>query len=313
MLITGASGFLASYMQEECRRAGYDVLGVDRKPNDNPNIWAVFGVGSVECLDLEGLCAGFDIRTIFHLAGGASVPLSMQEPVDDCVSLLPGTVAVAHFARQRRATLVMFSSAAVYGNPCRLPAGEEDPRLPISPYGIHKLLAESLLENYSRVWNLSVRILRVFSAYGPGLRRQIFWDIATRAIECVRKDEKTIRLFGTGTETRDFLHARDVARAALIASTYASPQNIAVYNVASGEEIEVGKAVSYLLAQMGVELSFEYDGVSRPGDPLRWQADISRLKALGFYPEIPLNEGLREVAHWIENVHLVKLHRPSVL
>jgi nucleoside-diphosphate-sugar epimerase len=92
VLITGGAGFLGGYLLAECHKAGFSVLGVDKHPPVRLGAWARFAVGPCEEVPLEKLCSGVELRTIFHLAGGASVPFSNSNPVDDLMSLLPGTV-----------------------------------------------------------------------------------------------------------------------------------------------------------------------------------------------------------------------------
>jgi UDP-glucose 4-epimerase len=77
---------------------------------------------------------------------------------------------------------LLLSSAAVYGNPQTLPVGEDQPVAPLSPYGFHKRQAELLVEEFARIYGLKGAVARIFSAYGPGLRRQVIWDICDRLL-----------------------------------------------------------------------------------------------------------------------------------
>lgn len=300
VLITGAAGFLARYLLAECKNAGFPVFGLDKRPPSKSGLWAKFAVGACEEVMFENLFSSDDIKAIFHLAGGASVPFSTTNPFDDFMTLLPGTAKVSQFARTRKAKLIFFSSAAVYGNPRHLPVCEKSIPQPISPYGVHKYLAEVLLKEYSRLWDLSVTVLRPFSAYGPELRKQLLWDVGRRAVHA-SNNVKSITLFGTGDETRDFIYASDVARAALHVMRSQAAEQFNVFNVGTGIESSISEVVSLLLQELDISLEVNFDGNARGGDPIAWRADMSKLENLGFKPQVELREGVHRVAEWIRS------------
>ena len=199
------------------------------------------------------------------------------------------------------AHLVFFSSAAVYGNPTELPVGESAPVLPISPYGIHKASSEFLLRHYTRVFGLHTSILRVFSAFGPGLQKQLFWDLGERVRQAVALGQKIITMQGTGQESRDFIHARDVAKAALVVGSRSGCAGCELFNVASGRETTIAEATSLLLRHLAMDLKPVFTGAVRAGEPLNWRADVTKLTAAGFQPDVALSEGIRTVAHWLKH------------
>jgi UDP-glucose 4-epimerase len=186
----------------------------------------------------------------------------------------------------------LLSSAAVYGNPASLPVTEQHAVSPLSPYGYHKRQAELLCEEFSRIYGLSTVCARIFSAYGPGLRRQVVWDICEKVLTTGQ-----LALRGTGGQTRDFVHAADIAHGLHLLAT-AAPGESECYNLASGREVTVAELVAILLRALGSSLRPAFDGRDTPGDPLRWQADIAKIAALGFSPAIPLEQGLHTVATW---------------
>jgi UDP-glucose 4-epimerase len=193
------------------------------------------------------------------------------------------------------ARVITLSSAAVYGNPQSLPIAEDSILAPISPYGYHKVLCETLLKEYYTVYGVQSAALRIFSAYGAGLRRQLLWDV------CEKATAGEVRLFGTGEETRDFIHADDVARACL-AIAEGAPMHGEPYNVASGDETTVREVAERLVGEIAQGLPIHFTGEVRLGDPLRWQADISSVRALGFQPRVSLAEGVADYATWYESL-----------
>jgi UDP-glucose 4-epimerase len=300
ILLTGASGFLGGYVADACRAAGHAVLGVDVRPPRAGQSWEDLRIQSCESIGWESFLRGREIDVVFHLAGGASVPESVQDPYRDFATSLPGTAnLLSYIARRNPSThFIFFSSAAVYGNPRSLPIGETSPVAPISPYGIHKASAEFLLQHYARLYNLQVSVLRLFSAFGVGLRKQLFWDLSRRALEASARGETCVTLHGSGAETRDFIYATDIANAALLVANRPRRAGFECYNIASGKETTIREAASLLLDRLGLGLNIVFAGAPRSGDPLHWRADISKAAALGFQPAAPLAEGLNAVARW---------------
>jgi UDP-glucose 4-epimerase len=302
VLVTGAAGFLGRYIVNEFATPGASVLGVDIV---SPEI-APRGEGiSYQRLTLPGaefdrVLADFMPDVFVHCAGRASVALSMEDPHADFTDSVVLTFQMLDSLRRiaPEARFVFLSSAAVYGNPPTLPVVETHPIAPLSPYGYHKRQCELLLEEFAKVFGMSALAVRIFSAYGFGLRRQVVWDICERALR-----DGSLRLRGTGTESRDFIHGRDVARAIVLLAENA-PAEGEVYNVATGRETTIEEVAASLLDCLGLHVRAEFDGVRPPGDPANWRADIGRLRAFGFEPGIALEDGLAEVAQWCVSTRL---------
>ena len=281
-LVTGARGFLGGYVSAELQRAGWDIVGAGRPEIEIPSP------------EFDRLLADVGPGLVVHCAGPASVTASVEDPVSDFAGSAGVLVAVLEqlAALPRRPRLVFVSSAAVYGDPERLPVAEADPVRPVSPYGFHRAACELLLEEFHRIYDLPTLALRVFSAYGEGLDRQILWDICTKA---ATRDE--VVLHGTGRESRDFVHASDVARAVCVAARAARFEGEAL-NVATGVETTTAELARLLLDALGSEVPVRFDGRPRAGDPRNWRADISAIRALGFTPAVALADGARRYARW---------------
>lgn len=239
-------------------------------------------------IDSKNLAWGPRPEVCLHCAGSASVARSFEDPWGDWEANVAGTGRLIEVWRQHvpRGVFVFLSSAAVYGNPRRLPIREGDPAEPISPYGRHKLAAEHILGFYRDQFRISVRIARIFSAYGPGLDRQVVHEIVAK----VRQGDD-LGLQGSGSETRDFIHIEDLTQALLrIALASRCPP---IVNVASGQATSIRNLASTAAQLSPRRISVRFNGKVRPGDPRFWKADISRLSRLGFRPKISLPEGLR--------------------
>lgn len=294
VLITGVAGFLGRYIAREFLRAGWQVVGLDDIAPENAPHGIEFHRMRLPASSFEDLLREKLPQACIHAAGRASVALSLREPGADFRGGVLLTFEVLDALRRcaPACRFLFLSSAAVYGNPRALPVAESDEVAPLSPYGWHKRQCELLIEEFHRVYALPALSVRIFSAYGAGLRRQVVWDICERALSSGR-----LVLHGTGEETRDFIHGGDVARALLRLTTDA-PARGEIYNLATGSETTIHELAVSLLELLDLDIDPEFDGQQTPGDPRNWRAEISRIRALGFTPEIPLAHGLRDVAAW---------------
>lgn len=292
VLITGIAGFLGRYTAREFARAGWHVVGVDDVAPDQAPPGVEFHRLRLPSAALDPLLTKVAPAACIHAAGRASVASSLRDPASDFRDGVVLTFELLDALRRcaPRCRVALLSSAAVYGDPSSLPVRETDPIAPLSPYGYHKRQCELLLEEFARLYALPSVAVRIFSAYGPGLRRQVVWDICERALTTGR-----LVLHGTGSESRDFVHALDIARG-LVHLVEHAPASAEIYNLASGTQTTIREVATVLLAHLHLNLQPEFDGQRTPGDPVHWRADLSRLTALGFSPEITLEEGLREVA-----------------
>jgi len=293
VFLTGATGFLGQHIARDFLDSGHEVAGVDMTAV-KPAGFADYVCTRLPDDNLRALLERFGPEICIHCAGGASVAASLADPRADFVSSVGLTehllATLASASPSCRA--IFLSSAAVYGQPSKLPVSEDAPTNPLSPYGYHKRICELLFEKAALLDGLPTASLRIFSAYGPGLRRQVLWEMASQLA-----GGKPLRLQGTGDETRDFIHAVDVARAVRIVAERA-PAKGEVYNVASGLEISIHQAAKMLCSFFpGAEPPY-FAGQPIEGDPQRWQADCSRLAALGFAPTLPLKDGLGALARW---------------
>jgi UDP-glucose 4-epimerase len=304
ILITGAAGFLGTWLAEAAHQQGFELVGVDIVAPRRPELWRGFAMQSCDRANYAALVGGLKLNAVFHLAGSASVPESVKNPSADFASLLPGTVELLVFLSrlQPNAHLVFFSSAALYGNPVHLPVSEDAVVAPISPYGIHKAAAECLISHYARLHGMRASILRIFSAYGEGLRKQVVWDLCQKSMTAQREGG-AIALHGTGEETRDFIHAADIARAALLVAQHPPPSGIQVVNIASGEETAIRELAGMVLNTLDSRAALAFNGARRACDPANWRADISRLQALGFTPSVSLPDGIARSVRWQARLH----------
>lgn len=296
ILITGASGFIGYYLSELCYKNGALLYGVDINVPKNKNIWIDFKVMNLSDGIISDLMRNNKFDFVYHLAGSASVSISFESPFTDFNSLIPPTLNLIQNIKKfcPSSRLIVFSSAAVYGNPLKLPIKEKDTKKPISPYGIHKLVNENLLEYYSNLYNLDCCVIRIFSAYGEGLKKQLFWDIMNK----YKNNKKIIEVYGTGNESRDFIHVKDVVRSALIISKAKLNLNFNVFNVANGKEYSIKEVLTWLFANSKTKPNIIFQGQIKEGDPINWRADIHKLQSLGYKSLYNIKDELKNYYNW---------------
>jgi len=299
-LIIGASGFLGSYLSSECHANGQRLCGISYTPPAHVDIWTKFAECDLHDVDFARFLDGDKLGTCYVLTGGSSVSDSMQEPARDFQKLLPGLARLLEYLvrEQKDCHLVLFSSAAVYGNPVQNPISETSPIAPLSPYGAHKWLAEEMVRRYSEIFGLRASILRVFSAYGAGLKRQLFWDILRKYHDALANGTKRMVLNGTGEETRDFIHGKDVARATFLVAQELPRAGHETYNIANGVSVSIRDAATELINQLSEKVELSFSGVERAGDPMRWMANVEKLSALGYQNSVTLEAGLADYVRW---------------
>jgi UDP-glucose 4-epimerase len=295
VLITGASGFLGRHIAERFRADGWDVHGLGRSEMRGHEGFSSYTRMCLPHADLEPLIGRLRPEVCIHGAGAANPVLSVDQPQDDFQQGPPVVFGLLDALRRHvpACRFVFLSSAAVYGNPARLPINEADPCAPISPYGFHKWQSETVAREFQVVYGVPTCSLRIFSAYGPGLRRQVIWDMLQKI-----SAGQPVVLRGTGAESRDFIHARDVAAAVRLIADRA-PLRGEAYNLADGRETTIRELAALIVRATGRDVPVSFDGHTPAGTPLRWQADVERLCALGFKPEVLLEKGVEEVARWL--------------
>jgi dTDP-glucose 4,6-dehydratase/UDP-glucose 4-epimerase len=226
------------------------------------------------------------------------VPFSFENPFMDYELNVINVMRMLEAIRliSRETAFINISSAAVYGTPSRLPVGEDADITPISPYGWHKRQSEILCSEYAELYGLRICSMRVFSAYGPGLKKQLFWDLFQKT-----KMGKSVELSGTGDESRDYIFVEDLVRASEIIATKSLLKG-EVINVATGIETTIREAVTIFIEVLGWDGGISFSGSKRKGDPLNWCAEISKIKEMGFSSEFLLDAGLKRYCRWLRDL-----------
>jgi dTDP-glucose 4,6-dehydratase/UDP-glucose 4-epimerase len=294
ILIIGSKGFIGSHCLDFFVSKGYTVIGCDRMELDENDYISLKSAGD----NFNGLFSAHQFDYCINAAGSAHVAYSFQYPEKDFelnVSLVINLLgAIKNHAPNCK--FINFSSAAVYGNPLKLPISESSPVLPLSPYGYHKLLSENLLLEYHHFFGLKTCSLRVFSAYGEGLKKQLFWDLHSKSCQ-----KKEVSLFGTGLESRDFIYIQDLISIVNLIMERSEFEGD-IYNVANGEEVSIKQAAELFLATMGWKGSLTFSGEEKQGDPKNWKADTQKIKSIGYIRQYSFEEGIKNYCKWLKEL-----------
>lgn len=306
-IVTGAAGFIGSSICEELLKNGDDVLGIDcfidyypKKIKEN-NLKTLFDYTrfkfidkNINQIDLSELLGGVDV--IFHQAAQAGVRASWGKDFDIYTyNNIQGTQKILEACKGKNIKIIYASSSSVYGETTHLPMKEEHPTQPLSPYGVSKLAAEHLCVLYTKNFKLHTCSLRYFTVYGPKQRPDMAFHKFCKAI----LTGKEILIYGDGKQTRDFTFIKDAVNANILASKKGTEG--AVYNIGGGSRISINEVLTLLEDISGKKVKVIYSEKQK-GDVTHTYADTTRAKTeIGFSPNFPLKEGLKQELLWVEN------------
>lgn len=238
--------------------------------------------------------AGID--TVFHLAACIGNVKSLEVPVEDSSINVLGTVTVLDAARKAGVRSVVYSSsAAIFGELQQTSVDEDHPQEPASPYGVSKLAAEKHVHCFGRIYGMRTICLRYFNVYGIRQRYDAYGNVIPIFAHRL-KNEQPMTIFGDGSQTRDFVHVADVARANYLAAT--STVRSGSYNVGTGTTITIKDLAEALQRLAGRSVDIVH-APARAGEVLHCRADITRIaNDLGYAPTTDFGEGLRAYWNW---------------
>ena len=277
-VVTGARGFIGAAVANALEASGTTVIRAAMSATADP-------------LTASSIAAFGRFDLLVHCAGGSSVAASVADPnADYAKTVTPFRTLLEHVRTQSpTARVVLVSSAAVYGDAKVQPTPETLSPTPVSPYGKHKVECETLAARYGTEHAVASVVLRLFSVYGAGLRKQLFWDACGKA---VRGDT---RFSGTGEEVRDWLHIDDAVRLILATAPHASRES-PIFN-GGGGAAPVRDVLEQIYRGLGAGVP-TFSGDVRAGDPRSYWGDVTKARALGWEPRVSLGEGISRFVAW---------------
>jgi UDP-glucose 4-epimerase len=238
-------------------------------------------------------CAG-----IFHLAAVSSVQASLDQPLAVHDDNLTATLALLEAARKHGVKRFVFSSsAAIYGDTNGEQAHEAMKPNPLSHYAVQKLASEYYCQVYARVYGLETVCLRYFNIFGPRQRADSPYSGAIARFLDAAREGRAAKIFGDGSQTRDFCPVVDVAAANLAAAAEpAADVAGGIFNIGSGNSVSIREVVD-TIREIFPEMPPPQHGPARAGEVPHSRADISRAREkLGYQPSTTFKEALRDLA-----------------
>jgi dTDP-glucose 4,6-dehydratase/UDP-glucose 4-epimerase len=293
ILIIGAKGFIGYNLVRYFSSLSQEVYKCDIiKDNSLSNYIMI----NPDLPDYETVFINNKYDICINCSGAASVNASFDNTIYDFELNTLNVIKILDSIRKynNNCKFINLSSAAVYGNPIHLPISETSELSPISPYGYHKLIAENILDEYYRIWKIQTCSVRIFSAYGNGLKKQLIYDVSRKILL-----DNEIHLFGTGKESRDFIYIDDICQAVncIIKKDDFKSSKI---NIANGESVCINKIIHIFKENWQFNKKIIYDGIQREGDPFEWTADISKIKTYGYKQSVSIQEGIKRYIEWIK-------------
>lgn len=296
-LITGGAGFIGSNLANELSKKHevfvLDDLSTGRKENLNKKVKLIEG-SVTDYKTVEKATKGIDY--VFHLAALVALEHSIKNPEETFNVNTLGTFYVLKASLKNKVKKVIFaSSAAVYGNSPKLPKKEDMKPEPLVPYGFSKLNSEYLCKSFLQ-FGLKTVCLRFFNVYGPKQNLNSEYSAVIPIFINNALNNKDTELDNAGKQTRDFIFVKDVVNACKIAME----KGEGVYNVCSGKEISI-KELAEIIKKLTNSNSQFVNAPKREKDIERSVGDNTKLRKLGWKPEINIDEGLKETVRWFRS------------
>lgn len=295
VVITGGTKLVGSHLAEFFLEQGYDVhvTGTFKKGKEEKYLVGA-KVHVCDVRDLETMKKIFEgAEYVFHLAAlGNIIQDAIDNPIETESVNVGGTVVALEAARNAGVKKFVFiSSAAVYGEQKVVPFTEDMKISPMDPYGLYKYFGEQLACLWSQLYGVPTISLRVFNVYGPRNPVGEKELVIGRFLD-LRLKGQPLTIVGDGSSTRDYVHIKDVVKAAAFAAENPSLTKGEVFNIGSGIETSLKELVEY----MGGPVVYLESLAGSHAGPSRRVADISRAKTiLNWTPEISLQDGINEL------------------
>ena len=307
VLITGGAGFIGSHTTDALLSQGVSVRVLDNLSNGkhaNLNASALadgrlsFIHGDVrDAAVVDAAAMGMD--AVLHLAAQVSVPLSVADPVASSTHNIAGFLNVLDAVRRLKIPrLVYASSAAVYGVPEALPLVETNTARPLSPYGLEKFINDQYAALYRELYGVSSVGMRYFNVYGPRQDPKSPYAGVISKFADGLEGASPLRVFGDGSQTRDFIYVGDVARANALAL---QSDVTDVLNVGTGTSVTLLDLIDAMKEAFGKPAEVRHEPPAT-GDIAHSATNPARLKqTLGWQPATTFVQGLRALAESLRN------------
>lgn len=301
ILITGTKGFLGRYTARYFKSLSYSTYGIghgDLLVEECREMGLDYWYKSDVKIDaIKEINEVFDV--IIHCGGSGSVGFSVEHPYEDFKKTVDGTLEVLEYIRLYNpdAHLIYPSSPAVQGE-CKNERIKEDYiGKPASPYGYHKKIAEDLCQSYSDKYDIKLSIVRFFSIYGNGLKKQLLWDACAKLMS---NNANKVEFWGTGEETRDFIHINDATK--LFYNLIKQKDRFIIINGGTGIKHTIQEVVKLIGNFLSVKHKVSFNQQVNEGNPIYYWANIDKQKKMTGVTSIAFEQGLYEYIKWVKSI-----------
>ena len=301
ILITGSQGFLGRNLSQKLSREGFICYGIGRGnwKNKNYKKWGYFKNinGTISNKNLKKF-EKINFDYILHCAGGVSPNASLVKFIPfnkdyekNVISIL--TVLEFFSKKKRKPKIIFISTVSVYGNSKLKKIKEETNLNPVSNYSINKVIGEKVCRKFYQDNKFDILILRGSSLYGPGLKRQIIYDV------CSKIQKRKFFFFGSGREIRDFIHISDFSNLirCIINKGF---KGYSVFNAGTGKGMKISKVIYYIGKKFKVKIKPKFNYFGKEVNPTSLIPDIKKVKKFNWSPKINFYEGLDEYIKWFK-------------
>ena len=292
ILITGVFGFIGQNLYKSLSQR-YKIIGIGRN-NKNSKLISSKNLinNSITYNNLSNI--NFEPDVILHCAGSGSVIKSYKNRKKDYEKNVITTINLMKYIDKfkKKPLIILFSSAAVYGNNC---FNFKKKIKPISPYGKHKLIAENFLRNKLKNKKFNLIILRFYSIYGVGLRKQLIWDACNKI-----HNEKKI-FYGTGEEIRSWINIKDVIDFINFILKKKLRRSM-ILDIASNNTFQNNKLLLKLFNLFQFKAKPIFNNRQKEGDPKVQIFNHKKMIKLGWSPKISMSRGLKDYVKWFKKI-----------
>ena len=306
ILIAGGKGSIGSSIAKHLKKYNFRIIGIgnnssNQLDNEKEIYFDQWISGSVTLNLLEKIKEKVDF--IINCTGSGTVGYSNKYPAYSFIKSIESTNALLEYSQkyQKDVINIFLSSAAVYGD--KKLFIENNPNLiePISRYGLHKVISENIYSKFSKMYNLKVIILRLFSIYGEGFRKQLLWDACNKFESC---NSNQIEFWGTGEERRDWLNIKDfeiLIEKLIKNKNYLFKKDLFdIFNCGSGNTASVKEVLNYISSNFQYKGQIVFNNIVREGDPFYQCASIKKIKEKGWDPSINIEKGIKDYCNWVK-------------
>lgn len=302
IVVTGGLGFIGSHIVDELldnnkvtiidNRSTGKIENIQNPNHENLEIIE----GDLNDLDLNEILKGKDY--VFHLAAMASVPLSVDKPIECNENNVTATIKLLTAAKDAKVKKIVFSSsAAVYGENTNMPLKETEPLMPTSPYAASKASGEQYIQSFTESYGLNGTILRYFNVFGPKQdKNSQYASVIPNFISAILEGNQPV-IYGDGEQTRDFVYVKDIVNANIKAAE--SDYN-GIVNVASGEKLSINRLYEIIKDTLKTDIEPEYLP-ERQGDIKHSLAHVENMKNINYKVKSEdFEEKLAETINWFK-------------